>query len=118
MPTPPLLRAFSLAAAVALSACRDVVSREEHEIYVDQLLEERAALLRKLEAAQREADEANSAAEDAHVAAQAVVDEVERFRFEAWHDVVGDVQRAAEQSASAAEEAASEAKEVEDAVTD
>lgn len=115
MPRTRCLSALLLVAAIALSACSSGQSREELLGRVAELEDQNASLRQQLDATQSEASEASSAAEDAQAAAQAVVDEADRFAFEDWQDVVADVQDAAQQAVSAAEDAAAQASEVEDA---
>lgn len=117
MPRAHKLRALSLAAVVTLSACNSGQSREELLGRIAELEDENASLRQQLDVAQSEANEASSAADDAHAAAQAVVDEADRFAFEDWQNVVADVQGAAERAAFAAEDAAAQAGEAEDAAT-
>lgn len=98
---------------LALAACGPSADPTEDEIAA--LEYQNRALREQLEAAHIEATEATDAAEQAMALAQAASDAADRFQYEDWQNVVGDVQAATSEASTAAVEAHSQATETADA---
>lgn len=99
--------------ALALAACGPTAEPMQDDVAA--LEYQNRALREQREAAHTEATEATDAAERAMALAQAASDAADRFQYEDWQNVVGDVQAATSDASTAVMEAHSQASEAADA---